>query len=592
MVKIPDSYGMVAKPTTQTQIAPPDNLGQQTSQIIQQIGGDVMNMAIQAKYFKAKEDEAFNASQLIDFKTELSRFENDKRVALTELPATDAKTIENAKKQFTTERQKFVDEYSNKFKDNKQVFNLIKRQANIESVDFEYDVDRVISGKKKEYGQNTIYKFIYDINNRLQKGGNINKLKNELQNTLQTGYQAGLIDQQDIIRETEKQKSIIEELNRKYEATKISNMVASGKMMIDPSSAEDRKIGDLTYQNNIRNLQKQGIDPTIATANFIAKTNYVPSEVKKIWSTQLNVGSPQQKIEVANNIADLIDKNPRLQNQFNSDDIHFAMEIRNRANAGLPPAQVLEYAEKEISKYQSLDRQAKNAIIRDPKGKFKKDSINSQFKDFASDYNSWFSSNPAIEDGIKVAFETLAKDYFLGNEKATPETAFEFAKNKLKNEYSVTEVGEKKVMRYAPETFFKQYNEDTSWIKGQFANKIAEHRLLPNFKDVEKNYSLVPEPNLIAKGIPAYYIKEKKGNSGKMDLMLDNFNRPVLFAPNIKEAKFFKEAQKEIAKKRKTPLTQQEMLQILEGKSSVDNIAEAVKMGSKGRFAVPNMEGF
>ena len=264
MVKIPESYGIVAKMNAQTQIAPPDNLGQQTAQVIQQVGGNVMNMAIQAEYIRAKEDEAFKASQLIDFKTELSRFENDKRVALTELPTNDAKAIETAKNQFLTERQKFVNDYSNKYKDNKQIADLIKRQANVESVDFEYDVDRVISGKKREYGQNTIYKSIYDINNRLGKGGNINKLRSELQNTLQTGYKAGLIDQQDIIRETEKQKAIIDDLNRQYEATKMANLVSSGKLALNPNSSEDKKIGDLAYQNSLKNLQKQGVDPLTA----------------------------------------------------------------------------------------------------------------------------------------------------------------------------------------------------------------------------------------------------------------------------------------------------------------------------------------
>ena len=149
MVKIPESYGTVAKMNAQTQIAMPDNGSQMTAQTMQQVGGNLMNMAIQAEYINQKEQEAFKASQLIDFKTELSRFENQQRVALTEQPANDAKAIQTAKNKFITERQKFVDDYSNKYKDNKQVSDLLKRQANAESVDFEYDVGRVISSKMK-----------------------------------------------------------------------------------------------------------------------------------------------------------------------------------------------------------------------------------------------------------------------------------------------------------------------------------------------------------------------------------------------------------------------------------------------------------
>lgn len=590
MVKIPDSYGMVVKPTTQTQIAMPDNNSQLTAQTMQKVSGNLINMAVQMEYVNVKEQESFNASQIIDFKTELSRFENEKRVVLTELPATDAKAIETAKNQFITDRQKFVNEYSNKYKDNKQVVDLIKRQANVESVDFEYDVNRVISGKKKEYGQNAIYKSIYDINNRLQNGGNVNKLQSQLQETLQTGFQAGLIDQQDIIREKEKQKSVIQELQREYEKTRYANLIADGRMQIDPSNNDDRKLGDLAYQTTLQKTSKQGIDPMVASMGFIQKTGYVPSNVKGIWSTQLNVGTPQQKLTTASTIANLIEDNPRLQNQFNSDDINFAMEIKKRANAGLPPTQVLEYAEKEISKYQSMDRIAKTQII--AQKDFKK-SIDNNYKDLISDYNPIFSKNPMVDEGIKTTFEQIVRDQFLNNKNATLDGSIEFAKNQIKNEFASTEVGQKKVMRYAPETFYKQYNNgDTLWIKEQFASKVAKNSLLPNFDTIYKDYSIIPLPNSIATDKPSYFITKNKGNNGRMDIMLDAFNRPVLFTPNMEETEWYQNALKEYNKKRKIPLSKQEMRLILEDKTTTDDFAKAIKAGNKGRFAIPNMEDF
>lgn len=582
MVKIPDSYGMVVKPTTQTQIAPPNNTSQLTAQTVQQVSGNLMNMAVQMEYIKQKEQESFNASQILDFKTELSKFENQKRIALTELPSTDAKAIETAKNQFLSDRTNFVNQYSNKFKDNLQVFDLIKRQANAESVDFEYDVDRVVSNKKKEYGQNVIYKSIYDINSRLENGGNINRLKEQLQQTLQTGFKAGLIDQQDIIRETEKQKNIIGELQKQYEKTRYANLVADGRMQIDPSNADDRKLGDLAYQNIIQKTSKQGIDPMVASMNFIQKTGFVPSNVKGIWSTQLNVGTPQQKLTTANTIASLIEDNPRLQNQFHSEDISFAMEINKRSNAGLPPAQVIEYAEKEVSKYQTMDRIAKTQII--TQKDFKK-SIENNYKDLVNDYNPIFSKNPAIDDGVKTTFEQIVKDQFLNNKNATLDGSIEFAKNQIKNEFITTEVGQKKVMRYAPETFYQQFNNgDTSWIKKQFASKVAEHHLLPNLKDIDKDYSIIPLPSTIVNGKPSYFITHTNPKNGKMDIMLDNFNRPVLFTPNMEETEWYKDTLKEYNKNRKTQLTKKEMKQILADETEAKKLTEAVKSGSKNRW--------
>lgn len=586
MVKIPDSYGMVVKPTTQTQIAPRDNGSQLTAQTLQQVSGNLMNIAVQMEYVKQKEQESFNASQVLDFKTELSRFENQKRIALTELPSNDAKAISDAKNQFLNERKNFVNEYSNKFKNNLQIADLIKRQANAESVDFEYDIDKVISNKQKEYGKNVIYKSIYDINTSLENGGNIDKLKGQLQQTLQTGYKSGLIDQQDIIRETERQKNIIVELQKQYEKTRMANLVADGKMQIDPNNSDDRKLGDLAYQNILQKTSKQGIDPMIASMNFIQKTGFVPSNVKGIWSTQLNVGTPQQKLTTANTIASLIDDNPRLQNQFHSEDIGFAMEINKRSNAGLPASQVIEYAEKEISKYQSMDRIAKTQIIAQ---KDFKTNIENSFKDLTSDYNPIFSKNPIIDDGIKTTFEQIVRDQFLNNKNATIEGSIEFAKNKIKNEFITTEVGQKKVMRYAPETFYKQFNNgDTSWINEQFKSKIAEHHLLPDFKNINKDYSIIPVPSTIVNNKPSYFITKTNQNNGEKNIVLDNNNRPVLFTPDMEATEWYKESLKEYNKNKKTQLTKQEMKQILAGETEKTiqskQLTEAVKSESKNQF--------
>lgn len=553
MVKIPDSYGIIVKPSTQTEIAPPDNVNQAKAQLAGQIGQNLINTAVQIQYKNLKEQESFNAAQVIDFKTSLSRFENEKRIALNEMPATDAKAISMAKNQFLEERKTFVNSYLNNYKEDKNLSNLLTRQANAEAVDFEFDIDRTLTSKKREFGQNAIYKSIYDINNRLENGGDFNRLKNELQLTLNTGFQAGLIDQQDIIRETEKQKAIVGELNKRYEKTKYANLIASGQMAVNPNDSEDRKLGDMAFQTTIENAQKQKIDPEVATFNFIDKTGYVPSNVKGIWSTQLNVGSPQQKIQTAVAIADLIDSNPRLQNQFSSEDINYATEIRKRSNAGLPPAQVIEYTDKEISKYQSMDRMAKNNITKDIK--FKK-NLDKEFDDFASDYKPWFSSNPRIEDAMKLNFETLSKDYFLNNEKATPDTAIEYAKKQLQGEYATTEVGEKKVMRYAPEAYFKKYNQDTSWIKDQFKSKIKEFDAKPDLK----NYSIIPTPNFQKTGNPSYFITKKSNNFDKVDIALGANNRPIVFIPNITKTKFYDEL-----KKQHQGLDKKQVRNILEG---------------------------
>jgi hypothetical protein len=572
MPKIPDSYGIIATPSAKTDIAMPDT---QSSQMLANLGnqlsGNLINIAGQMQYQSIKEDEAFNAAQVVDFKTKLATFENEKRIALSELPANDPMLFDKTKKTFQSERDSFINNYTNQYKDNQRLSSLIKRQANVEAVDFNFDVDRTLSSKKKEYGTNKIYEGIYSVNERLGKGGNPTKLSNELNTILQTGLKSGLIDQNDINRERDKQKSIIQDLQIQYEKTRQANLVANGQAFIDPTNSDDKKIGDLAYQNIINNNRKQGIDPIVSTMSFIQKTGYVPSEVKGIWSTQLNVGNPQQKLETASNIANLIEANPRLQNQFSSDDINFAMEIKKRSASGLPAQQVIEYSEKEISKYQSMDRIAKMQVINE---KNSKKNIQQNFDDFIDEnYKSFFSSNPAIEDGLKITFEQIVKDQFTNNKNATLEGSVEFAKNVIKNEFAITEIGKKKIMRYAPETFYNKYNGgDTSWIKEQFAYKIIENKAINKVDDIDKDFSLVPHPNFIAGGKPSYFVAHKVGESGQEEIMLGSNNRPIMFTPNIEEADFYKEQKKQFEKETKTPFTKEQALNILEGKRKTNNV--------------------
>jgi hypothetical protein len=566
MPKIPESYGIVANPSFKTTMAMPDSeASQMTAKLGEQLGGNLMNIATQMQYQSIKEQEAFDTAQIIDFKTKLATFENEKRIALAELPATDPTLFDKTKKSFESERASFINNYTNQYKDNARLSSLIKRQADVEAVDFNFDVDKTLLSKKREYGTNKIYEGIYSINQRLEKGGNPAKLSNELNTILQSGLKAGLIDQNDINREREKQKSIIQELQIQYEKTRQANLVASGQLHLDPNNGDDRKLGELAYQTQLQNTLKKGGDAEAATLNFITKSGYLPQQVKSIWTAQLNMGNEKQKIEAARQIADIVESNPRLQNQFNSDDLNFVNVIKSKTNLGLPPEQILSYAEKEISKFQSMDRVAKGQIINNKDAKKFIDSSFDDLKDKMTDtgFFSFFKPTPQIEEGLKVKYETLVRDAFL-NGNTTLESANEYAKSKLQAQYRITNIGKPRVMEYAPEVFYDKYNGgDTSWIKGQMAGVIAQNYLVPDFKNVEKDYTLQLIEGSVENGQPSYNIV-KSDEFGSNSVLLDNRNQRIVFTPNIEETDFYKEAQKQYNKDKQ--YTKQELLSIMEDK--------------------------
>lgn len=576
MVAIPKSPGVTTGPNRQTTIAAPDMAsGQMIPRALMGAGAEIERAAVQLNYQQQIEEEAVNAARVVDFKTKLNKFENEQRIALSELPTNDLEAISTAKDNLLKARQTFIEDNLSQYQDNPNLSNLIKAQADSNAVDFEFDADRVLSSKKREFGQGKIYESIYNINTRLEKGGSVDAAKRDLEETIQAGLKTGLLDMQDVIREREKQKGLIREREIEFQKTYVANRIASGEIQINPADSEGRKMGELAWEIQLKNAQKSGRDVEATLDNFISTTKYIPAQVRNVWSAQLTAGTPEQKVATAENISELLSRNPRLQDQLNSDDVSYINAIKTRIGTGLSPKQIVEFTDSELSKIQSLDRQGKTKMFNEDTFKKARDS---GYKALASDLAdiNWSLSEATVSGDIKGAYETLVKDAFLSQKYATPEAAIEYAKTQIKNTWGQTKVGKPAVMRYAPETFFPDNN---SWIPAQFDSVIAEHTLSEKAKGASKDYSLAPIPNAVMNGVPSYFVVDKNGT----DLLRDAQNRPVIFTPDFEKTEEYKKLKKEAGHK----LSKQEMREILEGKTSNSKIKEAVISGSKTRFSTP-----
>lgn len=573
MVAIPKSPGVTTGLSTQATTAAPDiSSGQIIPKALMGAGAEIERAAVQLNYQQQIEEDAVNAAKVIDFKTKLNKFENEQRIALSELPTNDLETISTAKENLLKNRQAFINENLTQYQDNPNLSNLIKAQADSNSVDLEFDADRVLSAKKKEYGQGKIYESIYNINGRLEKGGSIDAAKRDLEETVQAGLKTGLLDMQDVIREREKQKVLIHEREVEFQKTYIANRIASGEIQINPADSDGRKMGELAWEIQLKNAQKSGRDIEATLDSFISTTNYIPAQVKNVWSSQLTAGTAEQKVKTAESVSELLSRNPRLQDQLSSDDISYVNAVKTRLGTGLSPKQIIEFTDAELSKIQSLDRQGKTKLFNEDT--FRK-SRDSGYKGLASDLmdTGWFSADAQVAGDIKGAYEALVKDAFLSQKYATPEAAIEYAKTQIKNTWGATKVGKPVVMQYAPETFFPDNN---AWIPAQFDSVVTQHVLSENKKGASKDYSLAPVPNAIRNGIPSYFVIDKNGT----DLLRDAQNQPVVFTPDFEKTEEYKKLQEERGHK----LSKQEMKQILEGKVFDKKLTKAIVAGSKGRF--------
>lgn len=573
MVAIPKSPGVTTGLSTQATTAAPDiSSGQMIPKALMGAGAEIERAAVQLNYQQQIEEDAVNTARVIDFKTKLNKFENEQRIALTELPTNDLKAISTAKENLLKNRQAFIDENLTQYQDNPNLSNLIKAQADSNSVDLEFDADRVLSTKKKEYGQGKIYESIYNINGRLEKGGSIDAAKRDLEETIQAGLKTGLLNMQDVIREREKQKVLIHEREVDFQKTYVANRIASGEIQINPADSDGRKMGELAWEIQLKNAQKSGRDIESTLDSFISTTNYIPAQVKNVWSSQLTAGTPEQKVKTAESVSELLSRNPRLQDQLSSDDISYINAVKTRLGTGLSPKQIIEFTDAELSKIQSLDRQGKTKLFNEDT--FRK-SRDSGYKGLASDLmdTGWFSADAQIAGDIKGAYEALVKDAFLSQKYSTPEAAIEYAKTQIKNTWGATNVGKPVVMQYAPETFFPDNN---AWIPAQFDSVVAEHVLPEKEKGASKDYSLAPVPNAVRNGVPSYFIVDKNGT----DLLRDAQNQPVVFTPDFEKTEEYKKLQEERGHK----LSKQEMKAVLEGRVFDKKLTKAIVAGSKGRF--------
>jgi hypothetical protein len=152
-----------------------------------------------------------------------------------------------------------------------------------------------------------------------------------------------------------------------------------------------------------------------------------------------------------------------------------------------------------------------------------------------------FKGSVAVNPALRTHYEQLVRNAVI-SDGYSPEGALSAAEDKIRKEWAITNIGQRRMQRGAPEAFYSQFG-DTSWIKGQLAGKIAEHELTSNKVDLSK-FTLEPIPQSLASGKPAYTI-HKQNEYGGFDSLTDSQNQPVIFRPNYAETEQSRKAKKE-----------------------------------------------
>lgn len=587
MVAIPKSFGVIQRPTTQTgqadvnlsynQILPNAiaNLGSQIQSSALQLRQQEQEQAFLLEKQRQKEQEAFNASQVLDFKTRLSKFDNEAELNYKNLPSSNINEAEKLKNTFLENRNNFVKIESEKFKNNPTLLNLIQQQANTSSVDLENNLAVEYSRKQKDYGVNKIYESIYNVNTQIASGKNIANAKRTLDETLQIGLKTGLIDMKDVIREKEKQQQLVKQRQKELEEKIAFNTVINGQTYLDPNNARNQKIIDSNFAKSAqtnKNPEQLGFDLSV-------NTGIIPTQFKNVLSGRLTIGSPKQQVESAKNIIDMISKRPSLQDQFRSEELKLVNEMKDNIDIGLPAEQIVKYAKDNLNKISSLDKKARIDLY---ENKDYKKQLDKNYKDLQSKLRDeagfdLFKTKAEIPPQLELYYKQLVKNAIV-SDGMTPEGAIKATEDKIKKEWAITNIGQKRLQRGAPEAFYNVYG-NTDWIKGQLSSTITKYELNEKKPKLD-NYTLEPIPQSIINNKPSYYI-QKQNQYGMFEFVMDNKNQPVIFTPDYLKTEEAKKAKEKYDLLNKS-LNNEELLNEIKNKSfNQQKLDSAILLGSK-----------
>ena len=320
-----------------------------------------------------------------------------------------------------------------------------------------------------------------------------------------------------------------------------SNML-SGNFLADPSNKADKGIVDANY-NRLAETSDNPIELGKAVA---VKTGIIPSEFKRYINANLLNGDSTQRVQAAESMLELLKEKPILEGQFSKKEIAFAVELNSRVGAGVPLDKAVEYSENNITANKSQDR-----LLREGKFNLEYGDLNKSKKgiklvdELASNLTDksgiFFEAKAPDRMGIELA--RTAKDFYL-NEGMELDKAFEAAKMKVSGEWGVTEVGNRRFQKYAPEKYYSVPNYNDKWIENQALSEVRKNMIEDiSDKQLAKQVTLEPIPDSLT-GKPSYHIY-REDEFGAKHIILDRNNNFIKYTPDFTKTKEFKKAEEE-----------------------------------------------
>ena len=280
---------------------------------------------------------------------------------------------------------------------------------------------------------------------------------------------------------------------------------------IDPyktneESKQDLKAINLHYDAMSEQWRELPLQDFITeNVNYVGRVGIMPLKLERTLNAFSRNGSPEQAIAAAEMYGQIQQSTPQAFKDLPDETRAFLSMVNESIIAGdainaVETARKYAYGltkqEKESIKIQTQEWKAKNSEIL-----YKK--LGDKLED---DFDTLFTFGaPDAPEGMKAEY-SINFDRHMMSAGANPDIAANLAYQDIKRTWGITKIGgERKFMKYAPETVYAIPGVDSRWITDQFEKEMAEAGI--------ENAYLVVNPNTAGREKqPAYMIFAKDEN--------------------------------------------------------------------------------
>lgn len=342
----------------------------------------------------------------------------------------------------------------------------------------------------------------------------------------------GVLDPADAtyVRLVKDADAVVEKAQAERAAVARVDAAGRGGALLDPKSQDDMKALDRHYGLQAQAWGQLAPDEFARrSAQYAKLKGAVPPSMRAWVRGSLRSADPNTVAAGADLVQLIRNANPELLNDFAEEDIRLAVEINGLTQLGMsiPEARKQIDAEGSMTDEQRAYRDRSLAEITkgDPSERFLRKKVEEEFAPGLFDANPLGARNLMIAD-----YDALVQRAYrrTGNLDIARQSAWD----QLRRSWGRTEIGGRRMMRYAPEASYRMFDDpkqNTRWISEQLDEQLPKGL-------TAKDVVLVQHPAqpFDQQGNPVYAVVSRK--DGRMTPIMDDDGGVLAWQPVWRES--------------------------------------------------------